>query len=173
MLTLKQILTAIRSAARKLKRAPTRAEFMRLTGIHYGRLIPHFPGGYRDAVRAAGLSPDPGGLRIDTAALLTDWARLARKKGRIPTREEYDREGRYASASLETRFHRWSQVPSAFLKFAESAGLAEQWSDVLRSIHNGPIPTRGGGRRWLKGRFEKTGPSALSGASDSPANHAP
>jgi len=151
MLSRSQILRALRAAARQLGRAPTRAELLRLTGIHYGRLIPHFPGGYRAAVRAAGLSPDPGGLRIGTAALLTDWARLARKKGRIPTREEYEREGRHASASLETRFHRWSQVPSAFLKFAESTGLSEQWSDVVGIIHNGPVPKRGGGRRWLKG----------------------
>lgn len=150
MLSRSEILKAIRSAARKLGRAPTRAEFMRLSGIHYGRLIPHFPDGYRSAIRAAGLSPDPGGLRIDTAGLLTDWGRLARKKGRIPTREEYEHEGRYASASLETRFHRWSQVPAAFLKFAESAGLSGEWSDVLRSIESGPMPTRGGGRRWLR-----------------------
>ncbi len=151
MLSRSQIVRALRSAARQLGRAPTRAEFLRLTGIHYGRLIPHFPGGYRSAIRAAGLSPDPGGLRIGTADLLADWARLARKKGRVPTRGEYEREGRYASASLETRFHRWTQVPSAFLKFAESMGLSEQWSDVVGMIHNGPMPKRGGGRRWLKG----------------------
>lgn len=150
MLTRSQILRALRAAARQLGRAPTRAEFLRLTGIHYGRVIPHFPGGYRTAIRAAGLSPDPGGLRIGTADLLADWARLARKKGRVPTRDEYEREGRYASASLETRFHRWTQVPSAFLKFTESAGLLEEWSDVVGIIHNGPMPTRGGGRRWLK-----------------------
>lgn len=150
MLSRSQILRALRSAARQLGRAPTRAELLRLTGIHYGRLIPHFPDGYRSAVRAAGLSPDPGGLRIGTADLLADWARLARKKGRVPTRDEYEREGRYASASLETRFHRWTQVPSAFLKFAESTGLTEEWSDVVSLIHNGPVPTRGGGRRWLK-----------------------
>jgi len=149
MLSRKQILTALRATARQLGRAPTRAEFLRLTGIHHCKLIPHFPG-YRDAVRAAGLSPDPGGLRIGTASLLTDWARIARKKGRVPTRDEYEREGRYAFGSLETRFHRWSQVPSAFLKFAESTGLSEKWSDVVGLIHNGPIPTRGGGRRWLK-----------------------
>jgi hypothetical protein len=150
MLTRSQILSALRAAARQLGHAPTRAEFLRLTGIHYGRLIPHFPGGYRSAIRAAGLSPDPGGLRIGTADLPADWARLARKKGRVPTRDEYEREGRYASASLETRFHRWTQVPSAFLKFAESMGLSEQWSDVVGMIHNGPMPKRGGGRRWLK-----------------------
>jgi hypothetical protein len=153
MLTRKQILSALRAAARQLGRAPTRAEFLRLTGIHHCKLIPHFPG-YRDAVRAAGLSPDPGGIRIGTADLLADWARLARKKGRVPTRDEYEREGRYAFGSLETRFHRWSQVPAAFLKFAESNGLSEEWSDVVGLIHNGPMPKRGGGRRWLKG-FQK------------------
>ena len=151
MLTRSQILSALRAAARQLGRAPTRAEFLRLTGIHYGRLIPHFPDGYRSAIRAAGLSPDRGGLRIDTAGLLKDWAQLARKKGRVPTRDEYEREGRYAFGSLETRFHRWSQVPAAFLKFAESNGLSEEWSDVVGLIHSGPMPKRGGGRRWLKG----------------------
>lgn len=154
MLSRSEILHALRSAARKLGRAPTRAEFMRLSGIHYCKLYPHFRG-YRDAIRAAGLSPGPGGLRVGTAALLTDWACLARKKGRIPTREEYEREGRYASASLETRFHRWSQVPSAFLKFVEASGLSEKWSDVIRSITTGPMPTRGGGRHWLKD-FQKS-----------------
>src|SRR4051794_4763956 len=154
MLTRKQILSALRAAARQLGRAPTRAEFLRLTGIHYGRLIPHFPDGYRSAIRAAGLSPDRGGLRIGTADLMTDWARIARKKSRVPTRDEYEREGRYAFGSLETRFHRWSQVPAAFLKFAESTGLSEEWSDVVSLIHNGPMPKRGGGRRWLKG-FQK------------------
>src|SRR4051812_16452185 len=43
MLSRSQILRALRAAARQLGRAPTRAEFLRLTGIHYGRLIPHFP----------------------------------------------------------------------------------------------------------------------------------
>lgn len=151
MLSRSQILRALRSAARQLGRAPKRAEFLRLTGIHPGRLFPHFPDGYRSAIRAAGLSPDPGGLRIDTADLLADWARLARKKGRVPTRDEYEREGRYATGSMENRFHRWSQVPSAFLKFAESTGLSQEWSDVVAIIHNGPMPRRGGGRRWLKG----------------------
>jgi hypothetical protein len=152
MLTRKQLLSALRSAARQLGRTPTRIEFLRLTGIHYGRLFPHFPDGYRSAIRAAGLSLDRGGLRIDTAALLTDWARIARKKGRVPTRDEYRSEGRYAFTSVEKRCHgRWSQVPSTFLKFAESTGLSEEWSDVVGLIHNGPVPQRGGGRRWLQG----------------------
>jgi hypothetical protein len=41
MLSVRGVLGA---AALHLGRAPTRAEFLRLTGIHYGRLIPHLPG---------------------------------------------------------------------------------------------------------------------------------
>jgi hypothetical protein len=51
MLSRSQILRALRAAARQLGHAPTRAEFLRLTGIHYGRLIWHFFGGYRSALQ--------------------------------------------------------------------------------------------------------------------------
>ncbi len=151
-----QILSAMRAAARKLGHAPTRSEFMRLSGIHYCRLMPYFSG-FRAAVRAAGLEPHPHGVRIDTAAMLRDWGRLARKLGRVPTRDEYERHGRYASASFETRFHRWSQVRTSFLEFADTGGLGplKQWADVVEKIRNGPVPARGGGRRWLK-QFQPT-----------------
>jgi hypothetical protein len=144
-----QILSALRAAARKLRRAPTRAEFMRLSGIHYCRVVPHFRG-FRAALRAAGLEPHPGGLRIDTAAMMEDWGRVARKVGRVPTRDQYERHGRYASASLETRFHRWSRVNSCFLEFVEAGGLSQGWGDVVEKIRFGPIPRRGGGKSWLR-----------------------
>jgi hypothetical protein len=50
MLTRSQILRALRAAARQLGRAPTRTEFLHLTGIHYGRLISHFSVRYRSAL---------------------------------------------------------------------------------------------------------------------------
>lgn len=153
-----KILSALRAAARKLRRAPTRSEFLRLSGIHYCRLAPHF-GGFREALRAAGLEPHPGGLRIDTAAMMEDWGRVARKAGRVPTRHEYERYGRYASASLETRFHRWSRVHSCFLEFVEAGGLSKEWADVVEKIRHGPIPRRGGGKSWLRKRDRDIGPS--------------
>ncbi len=98
-----QIISAIKATARRLKRTPTRSEFERLTGIHWMKVQRLF-GGYRVAVREAGLEPDPGGIRIDTAAMLEDFGRLARRLKRHPTREEYEKLGRYASASLENGF---------------------------------------------------------------------
>jgi Homing endonuclease associated repeat len=149
LLSKDEALGALHAVARKLRRAPTRMEFMRLSGIHYCKLTRHFRG-YRAALRAAGLEPHPGGLRVATAALMEDWGRVARKMGRIPTRAEYERHGRYATASLETRFQRWSRVHTCFLNFAEAVGLAAKWADVLERIRYGPAPQRGGGKSWLR-----------------------
>jgi hypothetical protein len=144
-----QIISAIKATARRLRRTPTRSEFERLTGIHWTKVQRLF-GGYRVAVREAGLEPDPGGIRIDTAAMLEDFGRLARKLKRHPTRDEYERLGRYASASLETRFHRWSAVRENFLEFVARDGLEREWGDVAERLRNGPLPRRGGGKNWLK-----------------------
>ena len=144
-----QIISAIKAVARRLKRTPTRSEFERLSGIHWTKVQRLF-GGYRAAVRAAGLEPDPGGIRIDTAAMLADFGRVAREVKRHPTRDEYEKLGKYASASLETRFRRWSAVRESFLEYVTRNGLEREWGDVAGSLRNGPVPRRGGGKNWLK-----------------------
>jgi hypothetical protein len=149
--TKSQIISAIKATARRLKRTPTRSEFQRLSGIHWTKVQRMF-GGYRVAVREAGLEPDSGGIRIDTAAMLEDFGRLARRLKRHPTREEYEKLGRYASASLETRFHRWSAVRESFLEFVARNGLQREWGDVAERLRNGPVPRRGGGKNWLKAK---------------------
>lgn len=149
-----EVIAAIRRVRRKLGRTPTREEFMRVSRIHWMKVQRLF-GGYRPAVRAAGLEPDRLGLRIETGAMLEDWGRVARALGRHPTRAEYERKGRYASASLETRFHRWSEVRKRFLEFAATNGLRGEWSDVVESLREGPIPRRGGGKSWLKTEKQK------------------
>ena len=67
-----QIVAALKAAARKLGHAPTSNEFTRLSGITINQVRERF-GGYRLAVRAAGLTPRQWGLRVDTAAPLEDW----------------------------------------------------------------------------------------------------
>lgn len=143
------ILAAIGRVAQELGRAPTRQEFLQMAGIHHGKVTQHFRG-YRAAVRAAGLLPHPGGLRVGTAAMLEDWGALARRLGRVPTRDEYDAQGRYSTASLEKRCRRWSEVRKYFLRSLEQGGLESSWQDVAELVRNGPVPKRGGGKRWLK-----------------------
>src|SRR6476619_2292177 len=107
-----EILAAIRRAAAELGRAPSRGELRRITGVSHYRVLAEFPT-LRDAVRAAGLEPNPKGEKISTEDLLADWKRVAEKLGRRPSRAEYVREGRYGAGALVGRFGSWSGISTA------------------------------------------------------------
>jgi hypothetical protein len=64
----------------------------------------------REAVRAAGLEPNPKGEKISTEDLLADWKRVAETLGRRPSRAEYVREGRYSAGALTVRFGSWGKI---------------------------------------------------------------
>ena len=151
-MTNEQIISALQAAARKLGRTPTRGEFSKLSGISFYTVEWRFST-YRAAVRAAGLKPDQMGLRVDTAALLEDWGRVARKVGAVPSRGQYDKAGVYSHPCLEVRFQRWSQVPAEFCKFVAAGGLTGDWTDVLEKIQQGPIPSWGW--NWKSKRSER------------------
>jgi hypothetical protein len=112
------ILAAIKRAAAELGRAPSRGELRRITGVSHYRVLAVFPT-LREAVRAAGLEPNPKGEKISTDDLLADWKRVAEKLGRRPSRAEYVREGRYSAGALTVRFGSWSGISTA--KDAKSA----------------------------------------------------
>jgi Homing endonuclease associated repeat len=130
------ILAAIRAAARKLGRAPTRSEFTRLSGISHFKVLAHFPS-LREAVLQAGFEPNPQGLRISSLALLDDWARDARKLRSLPSRSQYLRHGRYSAGVFTLRFGSWTAVPQSFRRFAGDNHLEEEWIDVVGLIHGG------------------------------------
>src|SRR5579864_2793904 len=113
-----KIVAAIRRAAAELGRAPSRGELRRITGVSHYRVLAEFPT-LREAVRAAGLEPNPKGEKISTEDLLADWKRVAEKLGRRPSRAEYVREGRYSAGALTVRFGSWSGISTA--KDAKSA----------------------------------------------------
>src|SRR6478609_10138820 len=107
-----KILAAIRRAAAELGRAPSRGELRRITGVSHYRVLAEFRA-VREAVRAAGLEPNPKGEKISTEDLLADWKRVAEKLGRRPSRAEYVREGRYSAGALTVRFGSWSGISTA------------------------------------------------------------
>jgi hypothetical protein len=107
-----KILAAIRRAAAELGRAPSRGELRRITGLSHYRVLSEFPT-LREAVRAAGMEPNPKGEKISTEDLLADWKRVAEKLGRRPSRAEYVREGRYSAGALTVRFGSWSGISTA------------------------------------------------------------
>jgi hypothetical protein len=108
-MTKEQILAAIRRAAAELGRAPSRGELRRITGVSHYRVLSVFRT-LREAVRAAGLEPNPKGEKISTEDLLRDWKRVAEKLGRRPSRAEYVREGKYSAGALTVRFGSWGRI---------------------------------------------------------------
>jgi len=111
-MTKEEILAAIRRAAEELGRAPSRGELRRITGVSHYRVLSEFPT-LRDAVRAAGLEPNPKGEKISTEDLLADWKRVAEKLGRRPSRAEYVREGKFSPGTFVVRFGSWSGISTA------------------------------------------------------------
>jgi hypothetical protein len=111
-MTRDEILAAIRRAAAELGRAPSRGDLRRITGVSHYRVLAVFPT-LREAVRAAGLEPNPKGEKISTEDLLADWKRVAEKLGRRPSRAEYVREGRYSAGALTVRFGSWGNISTA------------------------------------------------------------
>ena len=117
-MTKEEILAAIRRTAEELGRAPSRGELRRITGVSHYRVLAEFRT-LREAVRAAGLEPNPKGEKIRTEDLLADWKRVAEKLGRRPSRAEYVREGKYSAGALTVRFGSWGRISTA--KDAKSA----------------------------------------------------
>ncbi len=117
----KDIIAAIRRAAKELGRTPSRGELNRITGVNYYRVQLEFPT-FQQAVRAAGLEPHPKGRKIQTKDLLRDWRRVKKKVGRRPTRAEYMREGKYSAAALIHRFGRWDSIGGPVIARPASRG---------------------------------------------------
>jgi Homing endonuclease associated repeat len=108
----KDIIAAIRRAGKELGRAPSRGELKRITGVSHYRVLTEFRS-LREAVRAAGMKPNPKGERIKTAELIKDWERVRKKLGRRPSRAEYVREGRYSAGAFVGRFGAWGKIKSS------------------------------------------------------------
>jgi hypothetical protein len=137
------ILAAIRRAAEELGRAPSRGELRRITGISHYKVLAEFPT-LREAVRAAGLVPNPKGEKISTEDLLSDWKRVAEKLGRRPSRAGYVREGRYSAGAFVGRFGSWGNIGrKTHHGDAEARRTAKRGSRELpRRTRIGQVPER-------------------------------
>ena len=124
----RKILHAIRQAGAELGRAPSRGELKRITGMSHYRVLAAFRT-LREAVRAAGLEPNPKGERIETEDLIKDWKRVKKKLGRRPSRAEYVREGRYSAGSFVARFGAWSGILTA----KGAKGAKENGEEIARN----------------------------------------
>jgi hypothetical protein len=91
------------------------------------QVLKHFTS-WREAVRAAGLEPHSTNVPINPEVLLEDWGEFVRRVRRLPTRDQYRRDGTYSPGVFEKRFGPWSAVPSKFREFADGK---PEWVDVV------------------------------------------
>ncbi|MBZ5492508.1 MAG: hypothetical protein LAO76_16415 [Acidobacteriia bacterium] len=153
-----KILAAIRQAAEELGRAPSRGELRRITGVSHYRVLAEFPT-LREAVRAAGLEPNPKGEKISTEDLLSDWNRVAEKVGRRPSRAEYVREGRYSAGAFVGRFGSWSGISTA--KSAKNAKQKPFSRELTRRTRINQNPEKANHKGHEGSQRERNGDSVL------------
>ena len=128
-----EIIAAIQTCARKLKRPPTRLELKEMSGVSLSR-VKYLFRGMTAALRAAGFDPKGPGHLIPNEKLLLDWAQTARKLRRLPAMHGYDAQGRYSHVPFARRYGLWRAVPAAFQKLAQEKGMEMEWKDVLAMI---------------------------------------
>jgi hypothetical protein len=116
---------------------------------HY-RVLAVFPT-LREAVRAAGLEPNPKGEKISTEDLLADWKRVAEKLGRRPSRAEYVREGKYSAGALTVRFGSWSGICETPLTTKDTKEHREG-----KLVHRGDAETRRTAKRGSRELTRRT-----------------
>jgi hypothetical protein len=127
-----EIIAAIKKCAERLGRAPSQAEFRRVSKISWYQVYKHFRG-MRQAVRAAGLEPGPRGSALDINALTLDWAGVVRKLGRLPSRAEYSEHGIHHAGTLHARIV-WSQMSHKFVLLVREFHLEREWEDVVKIV---------------------------------------
>ena len=132
-MTKDEVIAGIRACARKLGRVPTKKELREMTGISEKRVSNRF-GSLGQGIRAAGLEPSGPGYHLKDDALLKNWAAVARKQGKLPTKHEYIAHGRYSTVPFEGRWKSWHKVPPAFKYWTGQTGAEVEWSDVLAMV---------------------------------------
>lgn len=127
------ILDSLAAIARGAGRAPSRSEFLSLSGISEHQVSQFFPN-WNDAVRAAGLDPYTLNVRLEDRELLEDWGSAVRRNRAIPARRTYHHLGKFDHRTFERRFGPWSNLPEVFRNFAQGK---PEWADVLALL---PVP---------------------------------
>lgn len=134
------IVSEIRRVGAELGRSPRRLEFAVRTGISEHFLSPHFAR-WNDALREAGQEIYYRAARHDSEPM-EDWARVARKLKKVPTRHEYALEGRFGAGTFNKRFGNWGEIPRLFRDFAATR---PEWTDVVQIIDMKELKLK---RRW-------------------------
>jgi len=125
-----RIIDSLAALAAKLGRPPSRAEFLRESGMTEWRVLQRFDS-WNNALDSAGLQRYTRNLRLPDEVLLEDWAQVVREMRSIPTLRQYQKLGSYSPDVLKRRAGSWSAVPDAFREFAAQSSGYEDVVELL------------------------------------------
>lgn len=134
-----EIIEAIRSVFKSIGgEVLKQKQFFESSNLTISDVLRYFPK-WSDACLAAGVPYDKSRDRIPDEVLLSDWGRIAREVGSVPTLTVYKVKGKF-SRTVFDRFGTWAEVPNAFKKFAASS---DEWEDVLSILEkSSPKPQK-------------------------------
>jgi hypothetical protein len=148
-MTREEIIAAVHKCAAKLGRTPRTTDFYKHSGVSVRQVRRHF-GTFTRLLAASGVEREGPGAALGMDALFLDWAKVARKLGKIPTKADYAMEGRYSVRPFTKRFELWTNVPHGLKEYATRNGLEADWADVMKIIGEqleaaGTFPDTGAG----------------------------
>ncbi|HET9839687.1 MAG TPA: hypothetical protein VFR84_15785 [Candidatus Angelobacter sp.] len=147
-MTNQEIIRTIKACAKKLGRNPRMRDIRPILKVSREFIAARF-GTFGRALKAAGLEIRGAGFAISTPSLLLDWATVARKLHRLPTRDEYTEHGKHSRGPFRHRFEQWPRIKDEFRNFARRRNIAAEWQDVLDLIAR---PEKDGRRKSDRGR---------------------
>jgi len=132
-MTKEEVLTKIREVAEKLGHPPTFSQLEDMTPMRRRHIRKHF-GNYLWALQECGLTSRFNSRRIPEEMLFLEWARVARKLGKLPSMAEFEGASQYTVGPYQRRCRHWTKVPEAMREFAMTHDCEGDWQDVLELI---------------------------------------
>ncbi|MGE5321981.1 MAG: homing endonuclease associated repeat-containing protein, partial [Actinomycetota bacterium] len=174
-----EIIALVKKAAAELGHRPNQYEFWQMAGAkkeHMRRLF----GSYRELVQEAGFEALGPGFHLTRDALLEDWAAVARRLGKVPTVQQYDKAGKYSHRAFRQRWKSWHDVPAAVAEWVEARWPDRQWDDVAALTRKYTEQRQAAGDRLSRKKYHRltstpdealTTTQSTSSTSSTPSTH--
>jgi hypothetical protein len=128
-----EIMNAIKELAARLGRIPTQVQVEKLTRVKRKHWRKHFTN-FTGTLRGCGMENPHSGVKVSTAKLFEDWARVARALKKLPSTKAYRKLGRHSFEAVMRVAGHWSAVPRTMAAYARKEGLDKKWKDVMALI---------------------------------------
>ena len=166
-----EIIALVKQVAAELGHRPNQYEFWQMAGAkkeHMRRLF----GSYRELVQEAGFEALGPGFHLTADELLADWAAVARRLGKVPPIQQYDKTGKYSHRAFRQRWKSWHDVPAAVAEWATAKWPDRQWDDVVEIARKYTRQRQAAGNRLGRKKYNRltSTPSASTGSTSSIAS---